>query len=66
MGNSSITFDVVNLGHGATDSFWNPLMLDELIDPSATECFDFGNTQQTMHWVVVRDIPQGLPSIVER
>ena len=37
MRNSSITFNIVNVGHGNTDSLWNSFMLDELINPSTTD-----------------------------
>ena len=37
LGNSSIAINVVNVGHGATDTLWNALMLDELINASTTD-----------------------------
>lgn len=35
--NNTILFDVVNVGHGATDTVWASLVLDELVNTTATD-----------------------------
>jgi hypothetical protein len=35
--NASIQFDLINVGHGDTDSLWNAIVMDELINTSNTD-----------------------------